>query len=67
MSIDLDPGRNGKCCDSFHEIHGLPGSSSVIALSFSDLLVQLLASRGSHWYWLEPDFVSLGDAYDAVR
>jgi antitoxin YokJ len=67
ISIDLDPDRAGKCYDSFQEIHGVPGSSSVVALSFTDLLERLLAARGGHWYWLEPDFVSLGDAYDAVR
>lgn len=67
MSIDLHPDRVGTCYDSFREIHGVPGSSAVIALSFTDLLERLLAARGGHWYWLEPDFVSLGDAYDAVR
>jgi hypothetical protein len=67
MSIDLDPDRVGTCYDSFREVHGVPGSSAVIALSFTDLLERLLAARGGHWYWLEPDFVSLGDAYDAVR
>jgi hypothetical protein len=67
ISIDLHPNRIGICYDSFREIHGVPGSAAIIALSFTDLLERLLAARGGHWYWLEPDFVSLGDAYDAVR
>jgi hypothetical protein len=24
----------------------------------------LLSTRGGYWYWLEPDFVALGAAYD---
>jgi hypothetical protein len=55
------------CYDSFHEVHGMPGSCAVVALSFTDLLERLLAARGGHWYWLEPGFASLGDAYDLAR
>ena len=64
MSIDLHPDRLGTCYDSFWDVHGIPDSCAVIALSFSDLLERLLAACGGHWYWLEPDFVSLGDAYE---
>jgi antitoxin YokJ len=67
MSIDLAPDRSGMCYDSFREVHGLPGSCAVIGLSFTDLLTRLVAARGGHWYWLEPGFASLGDAYDSVR
>ena len=67
ISTDLDPRRAGTCYDSFREIHGTPGHCAVVALSFTDLLERLLAARGGHWYWLEPGFVSLGDAYDTVR
>jgi antitoxin YokJ len=67
MSIDLHPDRVGTCYDSFREVHGVPGSCAVIALSFTDLLERLLAAHGGHWYWLEPDFAPLGDAYDSVR
>jgi hypothetical protein len=35
-----------------------------VAASFTELLRRLTANRGRHWYWLEPDFVDLGDAYD---
>jgi antitoxin YokJ len=64
LSIDLDPARLGCCYDSFHEIHGLVGESAVVAISFTDLLARLFGNAGRHWYWLQPDFESLGDAYD---
>jgi hypothetical protein len=64
LSIDLDPGRSGRCYDSFHEIHGLVGESTVVATSFTDLLERLITNAGRHWYWLEAGFQSLGDAYD---
>jgi hypothetical protein len=67
MSIDLNPARAGICYDSFQDVHGVPGSSAIIAVSFTDLLERLLAAHGGHWYWLEPGFTSLGDAYDSVR
>ncbi|MFL6073974.1 MAG: hypothetical protein ACJ73S_11320 [Mycobacteriales bacterium] len=63
LSIDLAVDRNGRCYDSFHEVHGIVGSCPVIALTFTELLARLLAAQGDHWYWLEPDFVGLGDAY----
>jgi antitoxin YokJ len=64
FSIDLAPDRLGRCYDSFPEIHAVAGSSEVIATSFTDLLERFLANRGEHWYWEEPDWDSLGDAYD---
>jgi antitoxin YokJ len=67
LSIDLHPDRLGICYDSFHEVHGVPGSCAVVARSFTDLVDRLLRAHGGHWYWLDRDFVSLGDAYDTVR
>lgn len=66
VSIDLAPERNGRCYDSFHETHGLVGSSPIIAESFTQLLERLLQSRGGRWYWLREDFRPIGDAYDAI-
>ena len=66
ISIDLDPRRSGRCYDSFHDVHGVAGSDPVIALSFTDLVERLVAAQGGHWYWLEPEFSGLGDAYDEV-
>lgn len=66
ISIDLDPSRAGRCYDSFVDTHGVAGSCAVVATSFTDLLSRLVANQGEHWYWCRPDFVSLGDAYDAT-
>jgi hypothetical protein len=64
ITMDLDPERLGHCYDSSHEVHGVVGSCAVIATSFSGLLRSLLEAGGGYWYWLEDDFVDLGDAYD---
>ncbi len=66
LSIDLGPGHRGRCYDSFPETPGVVGGTPVIATSFTDLLLRLLANRGEHPYWLAPGFVSLGDAYDGI-
>jgi hypothetical protein len=66
LTIDFDPQRLGRCYDSFHETHGLVGDTPIIALSFTELLTHLYEKRGQYWYWLQPGFVSLGDAYDEV-
>lgn len=64
LTIDLSEERKGKCYDSFFDRHGVVGESQVIATSFTDLIQRLLENRGRHWYWLQDDFESLGDAYD---
>ncbi|GCE23165.1 SMI1/KNR4 family protein [Dictyobacter kobayashii] len=64
LTIDFSKERLGMCYDSFHEIHGLRGNCPVIARSFTDLLSRLYDNGGQYWYWLQSDFVSLGDAYD---
>ena len=66
LTIDLHPDRLGKCYDSHWDTHGVVGSSTVVANSFTDLLIRLLESKGTgnSWYWYKDDFVSLGDAYD---
>lgn len=64
LSIDLSPERNGRCYDSFYEIHAVVGLSPIIATNFTSLLENLLNAAGGYWYWLEPDFGDLGDAYE---
>jgi hypothetical protein len=64
LTIDLSPERLGRCYDSFSDRHAIPGSSQIIALSFSELLERTIQTGGEYWYWLRPDFQSLGDAYD---
>jgi len=66
LTIDLDRERLGRCYDSFHETHGLRGDTPILALSFTELVIALYESRGQYWYWLQPDFASLGDAYDGI-
>ncbi|MCU6711218.1 SMI1/KNR4 family protein [Paenibacillus sp. J5C_2022] len=63
ITIDLSSDKNGRCYDSFVDRHGVVGDNPIIAKSFSDLLIRLMDNRGQYWYWLEDDFVSLGDAY----
>lgn len=64
VTIDLHPERLGRCYDSFHETHGLIGDTPIIAMSFTELLQQLLQHKGKLIYWLDESFVALGDAYD---
>ena len=61
LSIDLSLERNGRCYDSNYEVHGVVGSSTVIALSFSELLSQLYNTGGKDIYWKKKSY---GDAYD---
>jgi hypothetical protein len=63
ISIDFHPDRLGRCYESFAFTHAVPGDSHIIALSFTDLLTDLLKNEGRE-YWTEPDFPYLGDAYD---
>lgn len=62
--MDLDASRRGRCYDAFHDVYGVAGSMPVVAESFSGLLGSLLRHAGRHWYWLEPGWTTLGDAYD---
>lgn len=64
LTIDLGRKYLGRCYDSFSDRHGVRGSCPVIARSFSELINRLLANNGQHWYWLQDNFESLGDAYD---
>lgn len=63
ISIDLSPTGRGRCYDSHHEVHGIAGSSPVVASSFTDLLTRVLRSGGTGAWWLREDFEDLGDAY----
>jgi hypothetical protein len=64
LTIDLSKPRLGRCYDSNWEIHGVAGSCPIIANTFTDLLERLVINKGKHWYWLQDEFASLGDAYD---
>jgi len=45
----------------------MPGSCPIIARGFTSLLSTLFENRGEHWYWLRPDYQSMGDAYDGIK
>lgn len=62
--IDLDEARLGRCYYSFWDRHAMKGYSPIIAVSFTDLLQRLIENKGERWYWEQPGFKSLGDAYD---
>ncbi len=64
FTIDLSRERLGRCYDSFWDSHAQVGDSPIVATTFTDFLVRMLNNNGQHWYFLQPEFVSLGDAYD---
>lgn len=64
FTIDLSRERLGRCYDSFWDSHAQVSDCKVIAVSFTDFLSRMLNNAGRHWYFLQPEFVSLGDAYD---
>lgn len=64
ITIDLSPERLGRCYDSFWDCHAMPGYSQIVAKTFTELLIHLANNKGKPWYWLQPGFISYGDAYD---
>ena len=65
LSLVLSPSKLGFCYNSFHETHGLAGSTPIIAKSFTELLYRLYENRGYYIYWFKPEFNDkYGDAYD---
>lgn len=64
VTMDLNKKTFGRCYDSFHDRHGIVGSTDIIANSFTHLLTQLFNGRGEYWYWLADGFEYMGDAYD---
>ncbi|MCM3749953.1 SMI1/KNR4 family protein [Paenibacillus pasadenensis] len=64
ITFDLNSNRLGRCYDSFHDRHGIAGSTDVIAHSFTELLTRLFEYGGKYCYWLEDNFSYMGDAYD---
>jgi hypothetical protein len=67
VSIDLAPERLGRCYESFFDTHRMKGSCPVVATSFTDLVERLFEAEGRAFYWYEPSFESLGDAYDGYE
>jgi hypothetical protein len=63
VAIDLNPEHMGLCYDAFHETFATPGYVSVIASSFTDLLIRLLEHKEDSTYWLQDGFQPLGEAF----
>lgn len=63
IAIDLNREHFGLCYDAFHETFATPGYVGVIASSFTDLLRRLLNHKEDSTYWLQVDFISLGEAF----
>jgi hypothetical protein len=63
--FDRGPGSSRRDCAAIchctGDTQGRPGMNPVVALSFTELLERLLQAMG-HPYWLDPEFVSYGDA-----
>ena len=66
ITIDLSKDRWGYCYDSFWDRYGVVGEQAIIAKSFTELLERIYACKGQQWYWLQEDFISYADAYDAI-
>jgi antitoxin YokJ len=49
ITIDFHPTRLGQCYNSFWIKH--PGNSEIIAHSFTELLSDLLATKGEYYSW----------------
>lgn len=67
IAVDLDPDRLGRCYDSSAWTHAIAGSCAVVATSPTDLLTRAVTGNGDRWWWLQPGFRSLGDAYDRTQ
>jgi hypothetical protein len=65
LAVDLNPERVGRCYNCFYEIHCMPGEQAVVALSFTDLVKNILyAPKNLTSFWDDAGFIQLGDAYD---
>ena len=64
VSIDLAKERLGRCYDSFWDRHGVAGSCTIVASSFTQLLTRLFDNKGKSIFWLDKNFSYIGDAYD---
>lgn len=66
ITIDLSKERIGRCYDSFWDRHGVVGECTIVATTFTELISQLFRNQGQSLFWLESDFVYIGDAYDEM-
>lgn len=65
ISIDCNTERIGKCYESFEYSHAVRGNCPIVALSFSELLENIVNYKGDYFFWKgNSTFISHGDAYD---
>ena len=65
ISIDFDIKRLGRCYESFEYSHASKGYCPIIALSFTELLINIITYTGDYFYWKDNiKFKSHGDGYD---
>ncbi len=63
IAIDIGSKEGEKCnyIDCFHETFSIPGESTIIALSFTELLEKALAGGNENVYFLQNGFIGYGD------
>lgn len=66
ITIDLSKERLGRCYDSFWDRHGIVGECTIVAKNFTELLLHLLENQGKNLFWLDDNFLYIGDAYDEL-
>ncbi|EKS1844531.1 hypothetical protein ACOZ06_000317 [Cronobacter muytjensii] len=53
ISIDLKKGKSFGCCfDSFWDIYGTINDDTLIAVSFTELVIKIINSKGNSLFWI---------------
>lgn len=47
--------------------YGVVGECTIVAKCFTELLSQLFRNQGKSIFWMDSDFVYIGDAYDEIN
>lgn len=63
VAIDLNLNKSGRCYKAFWDSYAVKDETPIIANSFTELLSRFIDNNGEHWYFMQDDFVSYGDAY----
>lgn len=63
LAIDIGPHHAGKCLDCFHETFAMPGYVSVVASSFTNLLLRMMNHNEDSAFWLQDEFEALGEGF----
>lgn len=63
LAIDIGPDQSGKCLDCFHETFACRGYVSVVASSFTDLLMRIINHQDDSAFWLQDEFEALGEGF----